>query len=80
LCHADIQWTETLPLVLLGIRTAYKKDLKSVTELVYGEPLRVPGELLVPSTQKIETSTFIQQFRRHMDQLRQHGTKPEPLP
>jgi cleavage and polyadenylation specificity factor subunit 1 len=35
MCHADQQWTEALPLVLLGIRTAFKKDLQaSVAELV----------------------------------------------
>jgi cleavage and polyadenylation specificity factor subunit 1 len=71
MCHADEKWTEALPLVLLGIRTAYKKDLKSsAAELVYGEPLRVPGELLVPAAPKIEASGFIQQLRRQMDQLR----------
>jgi hypothetical protein len=45
--HADQQWTEALPLVLLGIRTSFKADLQaSVAELVYGEPLRNPDELL----------------------------------
>ena len=40
MCHADQQSTEALPLVLLGIHTAYKKDLQSTAaELVYGEPL-----------------------------------------
>jgi cleavage and polyadenylation specificity factor subunit 1 len=71
MCHTDEQWTESLPLVLLGIRTAYKKDLQSsAAELVYGEPLRIPGELLVPAALKVEASIFIQQLRRHMDQLR----------
>jgi cleavage and polyadenylation specificity factor subunit 1 len=47
MCHGDQQWTEALPLVLLGIRTSYKADLQaSVAELVYREPLRIPGELL----------------------------------
>jgi hypothetical protein len=37
MCHADQQWTEALPLVLLGIRTSYKADLQAfVAELVYG--------------------------------------------
>jgi transposase InsO family protein len=39
MCHADQQWTEALPLVLLGIRTSFKADLQvSVAELIYGEP------------------------------------------
>lgn len=44
-CHADANWTESLPLILLGIRSAFKEDLQaSSAELVYGEPLRLPGE------------------------------------
>jgi hypothetical protein len=40
MCHMDQQWTEVLPLVLLGIHMAFKADLKaSVAELVYGESL-----------------------------------------
>jgi hypothetical protein len=47
MCHADQYWTETLPLVLLRIHTAFKEDLQaSVAELVYSEPPRIPGELL----------------------------------
>jgi transposase InsO family protein len=39
MCLAYQQWTEALPLGLLGIRTAFKEDLQaSVAELVYGEP------------------------------------------
>jgi hypothetical protein len=71
MCHADSQWTEALPLVLLGLRTAYKEDLSSsVAELVYGEPLRIPGELLVQTTPQVDPSTFTQQLRRRMVQLR----------
>ena len=71
MCHADEQWTTALPLVLLGIRTAYMEVLQSsAVELVYGKSLRVPGEVLVPAAPKVKASTFIQQLRRHMDQLR----------
>jgi len=71
MCHAGEQWTEALPLFLLGIRTSYKGDLQSsAAELVYGEPLRVPDEFLVSAKPKVEASIFIQQLRRHMDQLR----------
>jgi len=71
MCHAEEQWAEFLPLVLLGIRTVYKEDLQSsAEELVYGKPLRIPGEVLVPADPKVEASTFIQQLRRRMDQGR----------
>ena len=71
MCSADEQWNESLPLVLLGIRTAFKDDLQSsAAELLCGEPLRIPGEFLVPATPKAEPSIFIQQLRRHMSQPR----------
>lgn len=38
-------WTDSLPMVLLGIRTAWKEDIRCNTaELVYGTTLRLPGE------------------------------------
>ena len=44
-------WVDTLPLVLLGIRTALKEDLNSTSaELVYGQTLRLPGEFVSPTT------------------------------
>jgi len=60
MCHADQQWIEALPLVLLGIRTAQKEDLQSsAAELVYGEPLWVPGDLLVPAAPKVKASDLM---------------------
>ncbi|CAK1593602.1 unnamed protein product [Parnassius mnemosyne] len=51
MCHAESSWTESLSWVLLGIRSAFKADLQtSSAELVYGEPLRLPGEFFEPST------------------------------
>jgi len=71
MCHAGKQWIEAFSLVLLGIRTSYKKDLQSsAAEPVYGEHPRATGEFLVPATPKVEASIFIQQLRRHMDHLR----------
>jgi cleavage and polyadenylation specificity factor subunit 1 len=70
-CHADQQWTEALPLVLLGIRTLFKADLQtSVAELVYGEALTITGELLTPTAGPMEPAHLITQLRRHMARLR----------
>lgn len=45
-----ISWSNELPIVLLGIRTAIKEDLKcSAAELLYGQTLRLPGEILLPT-------------------------------
>ena len=44
------RWTDELPWVLLGLRTVPKEDLDtSSAELVYGEPLTVPGEFVNPN-------------------------------
>jgi hypothetical protein len=67
MCHANQQWTEELPLVLMGILTAFKDDLQaSVIALMYGEPLRIPGELLTPTADPVDPAHFITQLRQHM--------------
>ena len=46
-------WVEELPCVLLGLRTTPKEDLGySSAELVYGEPLPIPGELVLSKSAK----------------------------
>jgi cleavage and polyadenylation specificity factor subunit 1 len=71
MCHADQQWTEAILSVLLGIRMAYKKDLqKSVAELVYGEPLSIPSELLTPTAEPVDPAHLITALRQHMARLR----------
>jgi hypothetical protein len=64
MCHADQQWTEALPLALLGIRMAFKEDLQaSVAELMYSELLSIPGKLLTPTCYFCLTLvTYISQF------------------
>jgi cleavage and polyadenylation specificity factor subunit 1 len=70
MCHANQHWTESLPVVLLGIRNAFKADLQaSSAELVYGEPPRIPGELLNATAHPVEPE-HITQLRQHMDRLR----------
>ena len=55
------KWADSLPLTLLGIRTALKEDLQhSSAELVYGTTLRLPGELL--ASQPALTPCSVQDF------------------
>ncbi|XP_062528147.1 retrovirus-related Pol polyprotein from transposon 412 [Bombyx mori] len=72
MAHGERRWTNILPVVLLGIRTAWKEDLRcSVAELVYGEPLRIPGEFLhTPKADQLTPSDFVSQLRKHMALLR----------
>lgn len=49
MCHTSSQWTEVLPLVLLGMRNSWKEDLQATpAELVYGQTLSLPGQFLSP--------------------------------
>ncbi|BHF65278.1 Era Like 12S Mitochondrial RRNA Chaperone 1 [Sparganum proliferum] len=43
-------WTDHLPLVLLGIRSSFKSDLDcSATELVFDATVRLPGQMISPT-------------------------------
>ena len=77
---APARWTEALPLVLLGIRSALKQDLGcSTAEMVYGTPLRLPGELITPSASAPPTpESFAAELQRTMASLR--PTTPRPAP
>jgi len=73
MCHPGMNWLEALPLVLLGIRASFKEDLKtSSSELVYGEPLRLPGELITSNNNNTMTdpSEFVTSLRLQMAKLR----------
>ncbi|BHF77770.1 hypothetical protein SprV_0602088000 [Sparganum proliferum] len=70
-------WSVNLPLVLFGIRSSVKEDIQcTAAELVYGTPLRLPGEFVQPSTTNTNiTSTFVQQLKQRMAQLRPTPTR-----
>lgn len=74
-CHQTQRWTQVLPTILLGIRSAWKEDLGATSaELVYGEPLRLPGEFLAGAAtiaqSHLDTSEFIRDLRSHFQDLR----------
>lgn len=71
-CHETQAWIDVLPVILMGIRAAVKEDLHTTpAELVYGEPIRLPGEFLQETTSKDHNaSEFIQNLRKTMQDLR----------
>lgn len=75
MCHADCNWVDKLPFILLGIRSSFKPDLQSSSaELVYGEPLRLPGEFFnASSLDSIDISDFV-------GRLRNFSAKLQPSP
>jgi hypothetical protein len=82
-CHGSERWTDALPMVLLGIRAAWREDLKtSAAELVYGQPLALPGEFVTEdaSEPSPEHEGWIRNLRRKMSEIRagephHHGRK-----
>ena len=75
-CHADENWSEVLPIILLGVRAAWREDLKSTAAgLVYGESVRLPGEFLAPriNSNSEATTHFVQCLKKHF-----HNLKPVP--
>ena len=65
-------WTDSLPIVLLGIRTQLKDDLKCTTaELVYGTTLRLPGEFFDNSNADLfpDPSSYVTKLKNMMIQL-----------
>lgn len=73
-CHPESNWLQALPLVLLGLRNVYREDLTtSPAELVYGEPLRLPGTLLSSPQEPHhfeDPADFIVRLRRQVSRLR----------
>lgn len=66
----SVRWTEALPTALLGLRTAYRETIKASTaELVYGTPLRLPGEFFTTSKLDVNAADFVKHLKDHMYSL-----------
>ena len=71
MCQSNSDWVATLPIVLLGLRTCYKEDIRASTaELLYGKTLRIPGEFFDLEDMPNDPHFFVEPFRRMMQQIR----------
>ncbi|XP_052890336.1 uncharacterized protein K02A2.6-like [Anopheles moucheti] len=74
ICSRDTtHWVDHLPLILLGLRTSFKDDIKaSSAELVYGSTLRIPAEFFhsSPLMKLPDTTEFTQALRKAMDNIK----------
>ncbi|GBL83110.1 hypothetical protein AVEN_165329-1 [Araneus ventricosus] len=74
-CHASTKWTESIPLVLLGLGTALKEDLQCTSaELVYGSTLKLPAEFFETPSLNVEPHQFLKNLQNVMDQLKPVST------
>ena len=68
-----LDWVDSLPMALLGIRTTIKQDCHCTpAELVYGTTLRIPGEFFTPSpdTATPDPSSYVTKLKESMKYLR----------
>ena len=79
-------WTDELPWVLLGIRTAPKEDLHtSSAELVYGAPFTVPGDFVASPNSTASPGTLLRTLHDKVQgfmpiNTSQHGTQASSVP
>ncbi|XP_023314661.1 igE-binding protein-like [Trichogramma pretiosum] len=61
MCRAESQsWTELLPSVLLGLRTRLLSAIDaSPADMLYGGPLRIPGDLCVGADAEVDPKIFL---------------------
>ncbi len=68
----DTNWSELLPTILLGLRTAVREDIDCTpADLVYGTGIKLPGEILSSNESHSSTETdFVQKLREQMRKIR----------
>ncbi|GFS51768.1 retrovirus-related Pol polyprotein from transposon 412 [Trichonephila inaurata madagascariensis] len=70
MAYGNSQWTIVLPTILMGFRATWKEDLHATTaEMIYGAPIRLPGEFLCPSKSSVYPVTFVGRLRESMQRL-----------
>ncbi|GFX19476.1 transposon Ty3-I Gag-Pol polyprotein [Trichonephila clavipes] len=67
--HEDDTWSEIVPIILLGIRTAVKDLQSSCTEIVYVTNLRLPSDMIDASSIPFCDNNFITNLCNRMQQL-----------
>jgi len=77
-CHETEAWTTVLPIIMMGIRAAWKDDLKATSAEVFGEPMKLPGQFFEEQATSTPESV-IGKLRKTMQGLRptmkRHGRK-----
>lgn len=64
IAHDAKKWTAILLTILLGFRAAWKDDLQaSISEILYGSPIWLPGEFLLPQYTVPVQTIFVGQFK-----------------
>ena len=74
-------WVDSLPLVLLGIRTALKENINCTSaELVYGTSLRLPSDFFdhTKDDATADPAAYVQNLKCTMQQLEATSVRSHP--
>lgn len=72
MCRGNTEhWVSELPSVLFGLRASMRDDTQiSAAEMVFGEPIRLPGDFFEPIQRETsDNSTFLQELRKKIAHL-----------
>ncbi|UYV65783.1 hypothetical protein LAZ67_3005446 [Cordylochernes scorpioides] len=68
--HDNLAWSETLPTVLLGLRTALQEDTNlTIAKMVYGQNIRLPGEFFCETKVLPSSETFANKLQKQMESM-----------
>lgn len=71
MCTDPKNWHDRLPLVLLGLRSAFREDSRcSAADLVFGQQLRIPGEFYDSPAQDVNRTEFAKELHRMFSDLK----------
>ncbi|UYV63199.1 hypothetical protein LAZ67_2003414 [Cordylochernes scorpioides] len=70
--HNSVKWTDSLPTILLALRAAIREDTGfSISQMVYGKTIKLPGEFFERPVSRVDSSLFISNLIEYM-----HMVKP----
>lgn len=76
-----INWTQQLPLILLGIRTTNKDDTKHTpSELLYGENIKLPLDFSRNSTEITNESNLVEKLKQYFENIPNTSLETRKLP
>ncbi|GBN81465.1 Transposon Ty3-I Gag-Pol polyprotein [Araneus ventricosus] len=74
--HNNLSWIDTLPTVLLGLRTEIQEDNNhSIAQIVYGESLRLPGEFFSEPSIRTASESFANNLQKQMETVGPRTTR-----
>ncbi|GFU40312.1 retrovirus-related Pol polyprotein from transposon opus [Nephila pilipes] len=69
--HNNIEWIESLPTVLLGLRAALRPDVNhTIAQMAYGAYIKLPGEFFNRPSINMDPQNFVTELQQHLENIR----------